>query len=225
MICFLVKQRKKSEKSNNKKWNYNTRWKETTKKQIPKQKTKHLKQQNKDESKITGERNSKIKLRPTPPPKKKKNTYTHITTRHEKMFSPVFGRHAALKTRLIINSNISSGGFEFMIYLCFFNHNSGLLLQHRRQTQENPRRTKKQLNGEQQKTETQHKYNLNVTCPKLSQMFLWYLMFSLFCSRSFFFLPYFQVDKTRLLCGIKIEIHRQKQNFKNKFQIPGLCVS
>ena len=36
-----------------------------------------------------------------------------------------------------------SGRLEFMIYLCFFSHNSGLFLQHRTQTQEKARKQTK----------------------------------------------------------------------------------
>ena len=70
-------------------------------------------------------------------------------------------------------------------------------------------------------TETQHKYNLNFRCPKyLPQMFFFFFLFGF----SFVILPCCQFDEARLLCGISIEIHRQKQNIRNKISNIGfLC--
>ena len=43
----------------------------------------------------------------------------------------------------------------------------------------------------------------------------------LFCSHSLLFLSCSQFDKARLLCGLNIEIHRPKQNFKKRNQTSG----
>ena len=106
-----------------------------------------------------------------------------------------------------------------MIYLCFLNHDSGLLLQHRRQTKEKPRRTKKKTKWEDDKknTETHHKYNLNVRFPKSSQKFHWFV-FVFSCSVLIPFSSFLAYSLTKPGCYLEstFEIHRQKQNFNFK---------
>ena len=181
-------------------------WKETTKKTNIEKKRNKTPQAPKQRWMIKLQRRKEFKNRPRPKPPK-----THNDTLKNILFSPAFWAPRCTESQVVHQVKHFPWKSEFTNYLCFFIHDSGLCLQNPRQTHG---RKLHKLSGKCKKENTNRdttQIQLECQMPKI-------LLKPFFCFSCLVPLPFssfFHFDEARLLWGINIDIHRQKQSIKS----------